>query len=231
MPRWLDPVHGFVKSRWFYPVVFVACLTPGALLAYRFCQFALWDNPDALGANPAETLLHGMGRNALAILLVTLSITPLRRLTGWNKLQKVRRMLGVWSFAYALLHLSMYLVFDQNCYSASTCDFHAIWVDLLKRRFTFVGMFTLSILAVLAITSTNGMMRRLGRRWQALHRLVYVAAIAGIVHFAWGQKSDITEPLEWGAYLAVLLGFRVWFAVRKRRAVGRLKPAEGAQVG
>src|SRR5688500_11723326 len=125
-------------------------------------------------------------------------------------------MLGVWSFAYAVLHVAAYLVFDRSCISFDACDYAEIGTDLLKRRFIFVGMVSFTILFVLAVTSTGGWVRRLKKRWTTLHRLAYVAAVAAIVHFIWIQKSDLREPLKWAAVLAVLLGIRVFFALRKR---------------
>lgn len=220
-----NTINAFLKTRWFYPLVFLACAAPLALLlkeAIPILVPAIW--PDAtvpwagdLGVNPVETMLHTTGRNALRLLLFTLAITPVRRLTGWNRVQLVRRMVGVWSFVYALCHFAIYVTFDQ------LGDVHAIIEDVVKRRFIFAGMFAFVVLLLLAVTSTNGMMRRLGRRWQRLHRLVYAAALAGAVHFVWGQKADIREPLIWFGILAVLLGIRAAWAVRKRRA--RLSPA------
>jgi sulfoxide reductase heme-binding subunit YedZ len=207
-----------VGLRLFKPAVFVACAVPAAILAYRLCQLFLWEQPDALGPDPANAVIHETGRDALGLVLITLSVTPVRRLFKVNRLQSVRRMLGVWSFTYAVLHLSAYLVFNQLCYSWATCDIKGIVADVVKRKFIFMGMFAWTILLALAITSTGGWVRRLKRNWQTLHRLVYVAAIAGVVHFAWGQKADIREPLKWGAGLAVLLGFRVYLTVQKRRA-------------
>ena len=206
-----------VHWRFFKPAIFIACLVPGVVLAIRLWRVLSGQAPDALGVDPTKTLLHETGQTALFILLATLSITPLRRLLKINRLQAVRRMLGVWSFTYALLHLTTYLVFDQLCYSVSTCQFQAIWEDILKRRFIFVGQTAFVILLMLALTSTTGWMRRLGRNWQRLHRLVYVAAIAAIIHFIWIQKSDISEPLEWAFWLAILLGIRIVFSVQKRR--------------
>jgi len=207
MKRSLEIVHAFIKSRYFYPIVFAGAVVPAIALAV---QIAGGD----LGVNPAETLEHTTGENALLLLLVTLCITPIRRITGWNKLQRVRRMLGVWSFAYATVHVSMYVTLDQACVSWASCHLGAIWTDVLKRKFIFVGALAFVILFALAVTSTKGMTRRLGRRWVQLHRLVYVAAIAAIVHFIWGQKSDITEPLQWALWLAALLGIRLYFARR-----------------
>jgi sulfoxide reductase heme-binding subunit YedZ len=161
----------------------------------------------------------------LLLLLATLAVTPIRRLTGWNRIQSVRRMLGLWTFFYALAHLSMYLVFNQLCYSFATCEFASIWDDVVKRKFIFAGMAAFAVLLALALTSTTGWIRRLGRNWVRLHRLIYVAGGAAIIHFVWKEKSDYSEPAKWGAVLAVLLALRVWFAVRRRWA-GR--PAGGA---
>ena len=201
----LNAVHAFLKSRYFYPAVFLGCMTPGLILGWKVYT-------EDLGVNPVETLLHETGKDALGVLLATLAITPIRRIFGWNRVQVVRRMTGLWAFFYALCHFSIYVVFDQ------VGDVSAIAEDVFKRKFIFVGMLALSILSVLAVTSTNGMMRRLGRKWQALHRLVYVAVIAATVHFVWGQKSDIAEPLMWAGFVALLLGIRVFYAVRKRMA-------------
>lgn len=212
MGRLSDLVQRFLKSRAFYPLVFLGCAAPGAILLWHTYQAVYGLNPDALGINPVETLLHQTGRNALALLLITLTVTPIRRLTGWNRVQLVRRTLGVWSFVYAFSHLSIYFVFDQ------LGDVQAVVEDVVKRKFIFMGMLAFTILLALAVTSTKGMIRRLGRNWQRLHRLVYVAAVAGAIHFAWGQKADIREPLQWAAFLALLLGIRVYYARRKRRA-------------
>jgi sulfoxide reductase heme-binding subunit YedZ len=206
-----------VTWRFFKPAVFIACLVPGVVLAVKLWLVLTGRSPDALGVDPTKALLHTTGETALFILLATLSITPLRRLLGLNRLQSIRRMLGVWSFVYALLHLSTYLVFDQLCYSAETCQFNAIWEDILKRKFIFMGQTAFAILLLLAITSTTGWQRRLRKNWQRLHRLVYVAAAAAIVHFIWIQKSDISVPLNWALWLAVLLFIRLFFAIRKRR--------------
>lgn len=203
-------LRAIVHWRFFYAAVFLACMAPGLMLA--------WDIYEGdLGVEPVTTLLHETGEFALAILFVSLAVTPFRRIFKINRIQIVRRMLGVWAFFYALAHLSIYLVFDQLCYSLQTCEFNAIWEDILKRKFIFVGQLAFVCLLLLALTSTNGWMRRLGRNWNRLHKLVYVAAIAGVVHFIWIQKSDIEEPLNWAIWLAVLLGIRVFFALRKKR--------------
>ena len=193
-----------MKKHWFYWLIFLGCLWPAV-------ELVLDTYHGRLGVNPVETLLHETGRTALSILFAALSVTPIRRLTGWNRIQTVRRTLGVWSFVYALSHFLIYVVFNH------LGDVQAILDDVFKRKFIFSGMLALSILFVLTLTSTNGMIRRLGKRWQKLHRLAYVAAIAGAVHFVWGQKADIREPLLWAAGLALLLGFRVVWALKRRR--------------
>jgi sulfoxide reductase heme-binding subunit YedZ len=217
--RTLDRLAG---TRAFKPAVFVMAAAPLCWLAYGTWLALGGREPRALGPNPTSYLLHETGQTALTLLLVTLAVTPLRRLTGANRIQRVRRMLGVWSFAYAAAHLTVYLVFDQLCYSVETCHWSAIWEDILKRRFIFVGQFAFVILLLLAITSTSGWVRRLKRNWARLHRLVYVAAAAGIVHFIWIQKSGITRPLPWIVGFAVVAALRLWFAVRPvRRTVVR----------
>ncbi|HSG01473.1 MAG TPA: protein-methionine-sulfoxide reductase heme-binding subunit MsrQ [Vicinamibacterales bacterium] len=204
-------------ARWFKPAVFLAAAVPGLWLARR-----AWTG--GLGVDPVTTLMHTSGRDALLLLLATLAVTPIRRLTGWNRIQSVRRMLGLWTFFYALAHLSMYLVFNQLCYSLATCEFASIWDDVVKRKFIFAGMAAFAVLLALALTSTTGWIRRLGRNWVRLHRLIYLAGGAAIIHFVWKEKSDYSEPAKWGAALAVLLALRVLIAVRRRWA-GR--PAGG----
>ncbi len=218
-------VAAIVNWRGFKPAVFVGALIPGALLTYRFVQLLLGNQPDALGVDPTKTLLHSTGQDTLAMLFATLAVTPIRRIFHVNRLQRVRRMLGVTTFFYALAHVSTYLVFDQLCYSFATCDVHATWQDILKRRFIFAGMVAFTILLALAVTSTSGWVRRLKKKWSLLHRLVYVAAIAGIVHFIWIQKSDISQPLVWAYWLVGLLGIRVVFAWQKRQASARARLA------
>ena len=199
----------------FKVAVWIACAVPIAGLSYRFYQAYTGVSPDVLGTDPTATLLHETGHTAITILLLTLTVTPIRRLFHINRLQSIRRLLGVWSFAYVLIHLSIYLVFDQLCYSLATCDGRAIWADILKRPYIFMGQAGFVILLVLAITSTNGWQRRLKRNWGRLHRLVYVAAVAGMIHFIWIQKTGFHKPFPWMVWLAIVLGVRLWFAARK----------------
>jgi len=182
------------------PVVFLICLLPLAVLFARAFSVAGL----GLGANPIEELLHELGRWGLKFLLLTLTITPLRRWTGWNWLVRFRRMLGLFAFFYIVLHFLVYAVLDQGL------DMAEIIEDVLKRPYITLGMAALVMLVPLAVTSTKGMMRRLGKRWQKLHRLVYIIAIAGVWHFYWQVKLDTLDPTLYAVVLAGLLGVRVY---------------------
>jgi sulfoxide reductase heme-binding subunit YedZ len=177
------------------PALFGACLVPFAELLYR-------GYAGDLGANPIETITRFTGSWALIILLASLSVTPLRRMTGWNELIKFRRMLGLFAFFYAALHFSTYMVLDLYF------DFPAIAKDVLRRPYITVGFAALVLMMPLAVTSSAGMIRRLGKRWQQLHRLVYVSASLGVLHFYWKVKADTREPLLFAAILLVLFLLR-----------------------
>ena len=196
------------KIRWlFKPALFILALVPLAILIHRGV------NHD-LGANPVETINRFTGEWVLRFLLITLAVTPLRRLFGWNGLLRYRRMLGLFAFFYVCLHFLSYVWLDQYFV------FPDIVKDVAKRPYITVGFACFLMLIPLAATSTNRMVRRLGaRRWQRLHQLVYVIGIGGIIHFLWLVKSDITQPLIYGAILATLLGFRVWDRGRRAQAV------------
>ena len=157
-----------------------------------------------LGANPVETLSHRTGDWGLRFLLLTLAVTPLRRLTGWNWLQNFRRMLGLFAFFYVCLHFGVYLVFDQFF------DGRAMVEDIFRRPYIAVGFAGLLLLIPLAATSTLGMMKRLGRHWQRLHRLVYLIGMLGVLHYLWLVKADFGEPLIYAGVLMILLGYRLW---------------------
>jgi len=157
-----------------------------------------------LGANPIEFITRSLGTWTLVLLLITLSITPLRKLSGWPWLIKLRRMAGLFAFFYALLHFITYIWLDQFF------DLNAIIKDVIKRPFITIGFAAFILLIPLAITSTNAMMKRLGgKRWQQLHRLVYLSAIFAVVHYWWLVKKDITQPLIYAVILTALLGYRV----------------------
>jgi methionine sulfoxide reductase heme-binding subunit len=200
------------------PVVWLLCLAPALLLAARGIG---WASP-SLGADPAREILEVLGKTALNILLLTLAVTPLRHLTGNSHLLRLRRLLGLFAFAYAALHLTTYVVLDLQF------DFGALWADILKRPYITIGMLAILLLLPLAVTSTRGMMRRLGRRWQALHRLVYLIAILGVWHYYWQVKADVREPLIYSGVLAALLGWRLLRNYRTRQVA---HSRNGAGVG
>jgi methionine sulfoxide reductase heme-binding subunit len=184
------------RNRWLKPVVFLAALGPLARLGWKGLT-------GDLGANPIQVITFSTGTWTLVFLLITLSITPLRRISGQNGLIQYRRMAGLFAFFYGVLHLLTYLWLDQFF------DLPAIVKDVYKRPFITAGFTGFVLLVPLAITSTKGWIRRLGKRWQTLHRLIYLSAIAGVVHFLWLVKKDLREPLIYGTILAVLLGYRV----------------------
>jgi len=197
--RRLQPQHLRVLKA----VLFVACLIPVMRLGWLAMHHGL-------GANPIEYITRSTGWWILSFLMLTLLVTPLRRLTGWNWLLRLRRMLGLYAFFYVCLHFSIYIWLDQFF------DLHDIIKDIAKRPFITIGFAGFVLLIPLAVTSTNAMVRRLGsKRWQALHRLVYVIAILGVIHFWWLVKKDITEPLIFAFVLAILLGVRAMWAARK----------------
>ena len=183
--------------------VFVAAAIPASRLLLRFYH-------DDLGPDPLVTLEHGTGFWAFVLLVVTLSVTPIRRLTGWNGVIKLRKMLGNWSAAYALSHVIIYVWLDQGL------DWHGIWTDALEHKRIFLGLLAFLILLTLAATSPTFMIRRLGRRWSTIHKMVYAAVILAVIHFALTQKLDWREPILWGGAVLVLLGARVWWAARPR---------------
>jgi len=204
------------QVRWLKAALFALCLVPFARLAWLGAH-------RGLGANPIEYITHSTGWWTLSFLLITLSVTPLRRLTGWNWLLRLRRMLGLFAFFYVCLHFITYIWLDQFF------DWHSVVKDIAKRPFITVGFTAFLLLIPLAATSTNRMVKRLGaRRWQRLHRAVYVIAVLGVLHFWWLVKKDIREPLLFGALLGLLLLARIIYRMRKADASTR--PAVGSQV-
>jgi sulfoxide reductase heme-binding subunit YedZ len=197
--------------------VFILCLVPLALLLWRFfgrtpLDMTTWGA--GLGANPIEAITHATGDWTLRFLLITLSITPLRILLKLPSLIRFRRMLGLFAFFYGCLHFLTYIWLDKFF------NWHEIVIDVGKRKFITVGFTAFVLLIPLAITSTAGWIRRLGgKRWRALHRLVYFAAIAGVIHYLWLVKADIRRPVEYGTVLALLLLYRLaaWLLPTIRR--------------
>lgn len=198
-----------VEQRYRYvwkPMVFIAALLPALLLLAGVFGIA----GQRLGADPIEELLLTCGKTALNLLLLTLTVTPVARLARRPQLLRLRRMLGLFAFFYALAHFTVYLVLDR------ALDASMIVEDIAKRPYITIGFTALLLLVPLAATSTQRMMRRLGRRWQKLHRLVYLVAMLAVWHFYWQVKRDVTEPLVYAGILAVLLGWRVWQRRRTR---------------
>ena len=188
-------------------VGFVLALAPLARLVIGFFI-------DALGVNPIELITRSTGTWTLVFILATLAVTPLRKLSGWNWLQQLRRMLGLFAFFYGCLHLTTYVWLDQFF------DVTAILKDIIKRPFITIGFAAFVMMVPLALTSTNGMVRRIGgKRWIALHRLIYALAIFAVVHYWWLVKRDITQPALYAIVLAVLLGWRI--VEHRRRAAAR----------
>jgi sulfoxide reductase heme-binding subunit YedZ len=186
-------------------LVFVNCLVPGALLAWDWWR-------GQLGADPLNFITRSTGTLTLLFLLLTLAVTPARRLTGANWLVKFRRMLGLYAFFYGALHLLTYVWFDKGF------DLRAAASDIAQRRFILVGMLAFSLMIPLAVTSTNRMIKRVGgKRWARLHKLVYVAAVAGVLHYYLLVKADTTRPLLFGLALALLLGYRLLDSSRRAR--------------
>ena len=181
------------------PLVFLACLVPFALVAGDLVGVT-----GSLGANPVEEILDRFGNWGLRFVMITLAVTPLRQLTGWNWLARFRRMLGLFTFFYVLTHFLTWLVLDQGLLLSAIAE------DIVKRPFITIGVLALLLLVALAVTSTSGMRRRLGRRWQSLHNAVYLIAILGVWHFWWQVKLDTAEPLIYAIILGALLGWRVW---------------------
>lgn len=190
------------RVAWLKAGIWAAALAPLALL--------VWDAlHGGLGAEPIEEVTHRTGKAALVLLLASLAVTPVRRLTGWNPVVKVRRLVGLFAFFYAVLHFGIYL-FDQEL------SWTYVVEDVTEHPYVTAGFAAFLLLLPLAATSTRGMIRRLGRRWQVLHRLVYAAAVLAVVHFLWLVKQDLREPLAYGAVLLLLLALRL--PLPRRRA-------------
>jgi len=211
------------------PAVFLAGLVPAGWLVWA----ALTGN---LSVNPLADLTKETGIWTLRFLCITLAITPLRTLTGWNALIKFRRMVGLYAFFYGSLHFLVYAIADRYAALDLTEGYvtwsmwrqlaAAVWEDVYERPFITVGFTALMLMVPLAVTSTAGWIRRLGgKRWNQLHRLVYVSASLGALHYFWGVKADIRPPLIYAAIIAVLLGFRLYKARAKASAAARVVPA------
>ena len=212
-------MRALLVSKWTKVAVFLICLIPFASLLWRFIK-------GNLGINPVETLQHGTGDWTIRFIVFTLCITPFRKLFQLPDLIRFRRMLGLFAFFYVCLHFLTYLGPDQSF------DVSGMWKDVAKRPFITVGFAAFVSLIPLAITSTAGWIRRIGgKRWQMLHRLIYFAAVCGVVHYYWLVKSDVRKPLFYGALVGILLLWRVvdWFFKRRSQAPARVA-ASGVSV-
>jgi len=197
-------VRAFLSSKWAKVIVFLLGVTPLGLLGWR----ALNSN---LTANPIEYITHFTGDWTIRFLIFTLCITPFRKLLRFPELIRFRRMLGLFAFSYVCLHFLTWLVIDQQF------NLHDMWADVLKRRFITVGFTAFVLLIPLAVTSTAGWIRRLGgKRWQQLHRAIYVAAVCGVIHYYWLVKSDIRMPLFYGTLVGLLLLWRLFDFLKRR---------------
>jgi len=205
-------VRALLVSKWTKVAVFLLCLIPFGDLVWRILN-------SELGANPVEFVQHATGDWTLRFLVFTLCITPFRKLFKLPDLIRFRRMLGLFAFFYVGLHFLTYLGPDQSF------DLSGMWKDVAKRPFMTVGFTAFVLLIPLAITSTTGWIRRLGgKRWQALHRSIYFAAVFGVIHYYWLVKSDVRKPLFYGALVGILLLWRLldWFAKRRSAAPARM---------
>jgi sulfoxide reductase heme-binding subunit YedZ len=201
-----EPVIGqILASGWTKAALFLICLTPFLLLAWPFYKLLTSGNAPALGANPVEYITHYTGDWTIRFLLITLCVTPLRKIFNQPRLARYRRMLGLFAFFYVCLHFMTWFILDKSF------SFSDMWADILKRRFITVGMLGFAMLIPLAVTSTAGWVRRLGfPEWQRLHRLIYFAALAGVIHYYWLVKSDVRLPLMYGGMLTVLMLYRFY---------------------
>jgi sulfoxide reductase heme-binding subunit YedZ len=188
------------------PVLFLACLEPLGWLLYNF----FWGD---LGVNPVETITNHTGIWTLRLIVITVAVTPLRWLTKWNPLIQYRRMLGLFAFFYGVLHFMTYFVLDHML------AFEGLWDDVVKRPYITMGFTGFVLMIPLAVTSTQGWIRRLGgRKWNLLHRLIYATAVLAVIHYWWKVKLDTTNPRNYAILIGVLLGARVWHEVARRRA-------------
>ena len=186
------------------PLVFALCLVPGLLVLGDTYEIT-----GSLGANPVEEIQDRLGNWGLRFIMIALAVTPLRRITGRPELLRFRRMLGLFAFFYILAHFLAWLILDQGIY------WSAIVEDITDRPFITIGFLALLILTAMAVTSTNGMRRRLGRRWQQIHYGAYAAGILGVWHYWWQVKKDFRDPLIYAVILAVLLGLRALYYYRR----------------
>ena len=206
-----------MKPKYFKPIVFLACLVPLGRLAWKGYN-------SALGANPIQVITWSTGTWTLVFIMVTLAVTPVRKLTRQYWLIQYRRMLGLFAFFYGCLHFTTYIWLDQFF------DLHSVAKDIVKRPFITVGFTAFVLMIPLALTSTKGSIRRLGKRWVTLHRLIYATAIAGVIHYYWLVKKDIRKPVIYAIILAALLLYRIVVWAIQRRSSESQSPTPSAPI-
>ncbi len=191
------------------PLVFLLCLLPAALVVGD--AFGVTGQ---LSANPVEDILDRFGNWAIRLIMITLAVTPLRQITGWNWLTRFRRMLGLFTFFYALMHFLTWLLLDRGLAVDPAFQWAAILEDLTERPFITIGFTALLLLTAMAATSTNGMRRRMRRAWDKLHYSVYAVGVLGVWHYWWQVKKDTSDAWIYAVILAALLGYRIWKKAR-----------------
>ena len=195
------------------PIVFLLCLVPAGLVITD-----LFEITGTLGANPVEAMLDRFGNWAIRFIMIALAVTPLRKLSGWNWLARFRRMFGLFTFFYVLVHFLIWLMLDRGLYFSGFSEvLPAVVEDLIKRTFITLGFAALVLLTTMAVTSTAGMRRRMGRRWQTLHYGAYVVGVLGVWHYWWQVKTGPDDAIYYAAILAVLLGLRAYWYLQKRK--------------
>jgi sulfoxide reductase heme-binding subunit YedZ len=192
------------------PLVFLLCLLPAALVVGD--AFGITGQ---LSANPVEDILDRFGNWAIRLIMITLAVTPLRQITGWNWLTRFRRMLGLFTFFYALMHFLTWLLLDRGLAVDPAFEWSAIFEDLTERPFITIGFAALLLLTAMAVTSTNGMRQRMRRAWDKLHYSVYAVGVLGVWHYWWQVKKDTSDAWIYAVILAALLGYRIWKKARR----------------
>lgn len=201
------------------PIIFLLCLVPAGMVITDLLEIS-----GTLGANPVEAMLDRFGNWAIRFIMITLAVTPLRKLTGWNWLTRFRRMLGLFTFFYVLMHFSVWLMLDRGLYFSGFAEvLPAVVEDLTERTFITLGFTALVLLTAMAVTSTAGMRRRMGRRWQKLHYSAYVVGVLGVWHYWWQVKKGPDDAIYYAAIFAVLIGLRVYWYLQKRKKLQHKK--------
>lgn len=195
------------------PIVFLLCLVPAGLVITDLLEIT-----GTLGANPVEAMLDRFGNWSIRFIMITLAVTPLRKLTGWNWLVRFRRMFGLFTFFYVLMHFLVWLMLDRGLYFSGFAEvLPAVVEDLIKRTFITLGFAALILLTAMAVTSTAGMRRRMGKRWQKLHYSAYAVGMLGVWHYWWQVKKGPDDAIYYAAIFAVLMGLRIFWYLQKRK--------------